>query len=489
MNPVKIQEYIKENAKLKKDIQSLHQSLQQLKIQFNYIKNINAELKKENYILREKIKELEYSKALNSSNSGKPPSSDGLKKPKRTSSLRKKSNLKAGGQIGHKGHTLLQIENPDEIINIKIDECHYCKIELENIESHSISKRQEFDIDPSRLKVTEYRSHTKKCPNCKRKLQGQFPEKIKGRVQYGPLIQALSSYLNNEQLLPLKRTSEQFRQNYSSSLCSSTVFNLNKKFNCLLDPYLSEIIEYLEKSEIKHLDETGFRISGKTSWLHSMSDKKATYYKSSEKRGDIPLGVLNTVVHDNYGSYNKLKGVDHSLCNIHHLRELKALKEIEKEEWADSLYKVFEVLRKRKNKGISNISSSYIERVENLYDKILEKGFRYHESKEELPKGTSGRKRRRRGHNLLRRLRKNKISILRFMQEEKVPFSNNQAERDIRMMKLKQKISGGFRTSEGGEEFSRIKSIFSTLSKLGINILEGIKKIQNSELDLGLIPP
>ena len=313
MNPVEIQEYLKENVQLKKDIQSLDQSLQQIKIQFNDIKNSNAELKnsntelknsntelkKENYILKEKIKELEYSKNLNSSNSSKPPSSDGLKKPKRTTSLRKKSNLKSGGQVGHKGHTLLQRENPDEIINIEIEECPDCKRDLKNIEAHSISKRQEFDIDPSHLKVTEYRSHTKKCPKCKKKLPGQFPEKIRGRVQYGPLTQALSSYLNNEQLLPLKRTSDQFRQNYASSLCAATVFNLNKKLNSLLEPYLSEIKEYLEKSEIKHLDETGFRMSGKTSWLHSMSNKKATHYKSSEKRGDIPLGVENTVVHDN----------------------------------------------------------------------------------------------------------------------------------------------------------------------------------------------
>ena len=171
------------------------------------------------------------------------------------------------------------------------------------------------------------------------------------------------------------------------------------------------------------------------------------------------------------------------------MRELKGLKEIEEEVWAGNLYVLFNILRKRKNQGISSIPSSYIEKMQKLYDKILEKGFTYHESKEELPRGKSGRKRHRRGHNLLRRLRKNKNSILRFIYEEKVPFSNNQAERDIRMMKLKQKISGGFRTLVGGEEFSRIKSIFSTLSKQGINILGGIKKIQNSELELGLIPP
>jgi len=496
MNLVEVQKYLKANAQLRKDIESLDQSWQQIKIQFKDIKNSNAELKnsnaelkKENCILKEKIKELEYSKNLNSSNSSKPPSSDGLKKPKRTNSLRKKSNLKRGGQPGHKGHTLSQKEIPDEIIDIKIDECPDCKTNLSNIETDYINKRQEFDIDPSHLKVTEYRSHIKKCPKCKKKLRSQFPEKIRGRVQYGPLIQCLSSYLNNEQLLPIRRTSDQFRQTYESSLCSATVFNLNKRLDALLDPYLSEIKEYLKKSPVKHLDETGFRMCGKTSWLHSLSDKKATHYKSSEKRGDIHLGVENTAVHDNYVSYNKLNSADHALCNVHHMRELKALKEIEKESWAGNLYSLLDILRRKKNKGISNITKAYLGKMTKLYDKILTKGFTYHESKKELPRGKSRRKRHRRGHNLLRRLSKNKNSILRFIYEEKVPFSNNQAERDIRMMKLKQKISGGFRTSEGGEEFSRIKSIFSTLSKLGINILEGIKKIQNSELELGLIPP
>ncbi len=303
------------------------------------------------------------------------------------------------------------------------------------------------------------------------------------------MIQAHATYYNNEQLLPLKRTSDQFRVNYGSSLCTSTVFNLNHRFNSYLNTYLREIKNYLEESELKHLDETGFRIHGKTRWLHSMSNKEATYYNPSDKRGDIPLEVKNMVVHDNYGSYKKLQEVEHVLCNVHHMRELKALRDIEGELWAGNLYILLEVLRLKKIQSDSNITKDYLLKLAKLYDKILQRGFLYHESKEELPRGKKGRKRRRRGHNLLIRLDKNKESILRFMYKENVPFSNNQAERDIRMMKLKQKISGGFRTTEGSKLFSRAKTIFSTLSKQGINILEGIKKIQNSELNIGLSPP
>ena len=507
---LQIQKLEKENTKLKNDLNILVKNLDHLNIQFSLLKTSNdelktsndelktsndelktsnAKLKTENQKLREKIEELEYSKKLNSSNSSKPPSSDGLEKPKRTRSLRKKSNRNVGGQLGHKGTTLNQVDDPDEIIEIPIKNCSHCNTNIDDIKVTNSRKRQEFDIDPANLKVSEYRTGTKTCPKCKKKTISNFPEQIRGRVQYGPIIQALSAYLNNEQLLPQKRTSDYLKDNYNSSFCTSTVFNINNKFNKEITSYIIEIEEYLKNCPIKHLDETGFRMSGETAWLHSLSNNQATFYRSSKKRGDIPLDVKNTVIHDNYVSYNKLKECNHGLCNIHHLRELKALKEIEQENWAGHFYKYLEILRKKKKYKSKEITKSYLCKVETLYEKLLKLGFSYHESKEELSRGPSGRKRHRKGHNLLRRLRKNKRKVLRFMYEEEVPFSNNQAERDIRMMKLKQKISGCFRTTDGGSQFSRIKSVFSTLSKQGINILEGIKKIQKSELELGLASP
>jgi len=489
MNLFQVQILKKENNELKRDFKSLTESFKLVNIQFSELKKSNGglkksndELKKEIYSLKSKLEVSEHSRKLTSENSGKPPSSDGLKKEKRTLSLRKKSNKKQGGQPGHKGYTLKQVEKPDKIINIQVDECPNCQTDLSSVPIKNYKKRQVFDIEPSKLKVNEYRSNCKKCPKCKKKVKANFPSKVKGRVQYGPIIQALSPYLNNQQLLPKRRTASHFKETYKSSLCASTVFNLNKKLESQLSPYLSEIINYLENSEVKHLDETGFRILGKTCWLHSLSDKKATYYRASEKRGDVPENVKNIVVHDNYSSYKKLKEGIHVLCNIHHMRELKALKEIDLEEWAGDFYLLLDVLRRKKKYEFKSITKEYLSKTEILYEKILKKGFEYHESKPELPRGSTNRKRHRKGHNLLKRLRKNKEATLRFLYDEKAPFSNNQAERDIRMMKVKQKISGCFQTLEGGYCFSKIKSIFSTLSKQGMNILEGIAKIQNKEL-------
>jgi len=229
-------------------------------------------------------------------------------------------------------------------------------------------------------------------------------------------------------------------------------------------------------------------MEGKTSWLHSLSNKEATSYRASKKRGDIPEEVTGIVIHDNYCSYNKIKNAMHALCNVHHLRELKALKEIEKENWAGHM---FNLLKRGNDKKLSgeNISSDYIKKFERIYNKITKIGLEFHEKLTPIPiKKASKRKKRRRGHNLLIRLQNNQEKILLFLKEEKVPFSNNQAERDIRMMKLKQKISGCFRKEKFAEIFCNIKSLLSTFSKQNINILEGIEKILNKNSVLSFAP-
>lgn len=436
--------------------------------------------------------ELERMQKLDSSNSSKPPSSDGLKK-RRTQSLREKSDKKPGGQIGHPGTTLRQTSSPERTIKCNLDRCPNCEYDLEGVdflEKHS--KRQVFDIERIELKVTEYRLHKKRCPKCRKKVSGIYPEHVKGRVQYGPKIRALNGYLNGAQYMPLERTSKCFQSFCDTTLCASTAYNMTMDLGKRSEGSVKEIEDYLIKSNLKHLDETGYRIAGVTAWLHSMSNKEATLYRPNKKRGAVPLEVRGTVVHDGYISYKKIKGAKHALCNIHHLRELKALKEIEKEAWAEKMYRLFQLGNKRKKRSIKEekkIESRYTNIFIKWYNKLIEEGLCYHESLVELPRGKKNRKKRRKGHNLVIRLKKNKKEVLRFLREQEVPFSNNQAERDIRMMKLRQKVSGSFRTQEGAEIFCKLKSVLSTLSKQGMNPLEGLEKLLSGELEFSLVPP
>jgi len=323
------------------------------------------------------------------------------------------------------------------------------------------------------------------------KVSGDFPKEVRGRVQYGPKVRSLCGYLNVGQYLPVDRTSKCFQSFCKSSLCAATAYNITEGLGKKSQEHVKEIEKYLTEASLKHLDETGYRIEGKTYWLHSMSNKEATLYRPNKKRGAVPLDAKGVVVHDNYCSYKKIEGAKHALCNIHHLRELKALKEIEKEDWARKMYRLLESGRRKKEsskKECQEIKSSYISRFNRLYERLVEQGLSYHESLGELPRGKRNRKKRRKGHNLVTRLKKNKEEVLRFLKEKEVPFSNNQAERDIRMMKLRQKISGCFRKEEGAEIFCMLKSILSTLSKQGVNILKGIEELQSGELKLSLPP-
>lgn len=476
-------------------IQALETSLANSQNAFRNYQQENVQLKEENknlktciMLLQYEKQELERSQKLDSTNSSKPPSSDGLKKQNRTSSLRKKSNEKPGRKKGSITTTLRQTVSPNKIVELKDGhECTDCDLKLDEVAlSNKYAKRQKFDLPEPKLEITEFRLFKKKCPKCNHTI---FPPcEINGRVQYGNKISSLSSYLNNEQLIPLERLSNYFESLHSSSICPGTMISKNKKLDNLCKQEIEKIKKYLELSEVKHLDETGFRMESKTSWLHSMSDKEATLYRASKKRGDVPEDIKGIVIHDNYCSYNKIKNAIHALCNVHHLRELKALKEIEKENWAEYM---FLLLKRGNDKKLSGekISSKYIKKLERIYNEIIKLGLAFHENLTPIPKKAgSKRTKRRRGHNLLIRLKNNKEKILLFLKKKKVSFSNNQAERDIRMMKLKQKISGCFRTEKFAEIFCNIKSVLSTLNKQDINILDGIEKILNKQSVLNLTP-
>lgn len=417
----------------------------------------------------EKIEELTRRLNLNSSNSGKPPSSDGLKKPPRVQSLRCKSNKKSGGQVGHEGVTLKQVANPDAIKTHKVLQCPDCETDLANVDTASICKKQVFDLPKIRPFVTEHQFEIKHCPKCKKNVQTSH-EIAKAPVQYGPTSRAIVCYLNVHNLIPEKRASQIMKDVFDLPISVATVENITKSCAKTVKPIVEEIKETLKIAPVKGVDESGFRINNKTNWTHTLCNDQFVHYRVSEKRGDILEDLEGTVVHDYFSPYfSKLKNVQHAMCNAHHLRELKAVIEIDKEGWARHLVRLLRIGAK---KDTQSIDPKWLMKFEKLYTKIISEALYCHENLEPLSQPKRGRIKRRPAHNLLLRLQKHLNEVLLFLRNPHVPFTNNQAEQSLRMVKVKQKVSGCFRTFKGASCFFDVKSYSATAQKQGLNILD-----------------
>ncbi len=432
----------------------------------------------QNQALTARVAELERCLALKSSNSSKPPSSEGLAKKSRTQSERGKSGKASGGQAGHKGRTLQQRETPDIIEDHYAVVCGKCGLPLEKDNSVAIQKRQVFDIPPVKdLTVTEHRVHTQFCRACAHQTSGEFPEFVKAPAQYGSRVEAVAVYCQQNHFIPEKRVSVLFKDVFSTPISAATVAAMSRRYAQRIQPVVVEIQRQVEVvAKVKNVDETGFRIGGKTQWLHVTSTTQFTHFRTASKRGDIPRNLKGCVVHDHFKPYYTLgHGVSHALCNAHHLRELRALIEIEKEAWATRMQALLRVGLKVTDvcREAGKVPDEEINTLSVLYDSIIEEGLEFHESQEPLARtGKKGRSAKRIGHNLLLRLRDRKADVIRFLSDMNVPFTNNQAEQDIRMMKVKQKVSGGFRSAAGAEDFAAIRSVLSTARKLGWNLFD-----------------
>lgn len=421
----------------------------------------------ENKFLKERLTELERRLGLNSSNSSKPPSSDGLRKP--PGSLRPKGGKPSGGQKGHKGHTLSQTLNPDKITYHTVEKCVICQTSLEEVQPKSIIKRQVFDIPEPQIEITEHQAEVKRCA-CGHMNRAIFPQDIQAPVQYGPRVKALSVYLSIQQLIPEDRLQAVFLDLFSLPISTATLAFINQEIGQQIAPIQEKVLEGLKNTDVKHVDETGFRIGKKTQWLHVISNSFATHYRAREKRGDVLEGLKGILIHDHWKPYFRLENVQHALCNAHHLRELKALEEFDKEPWAFKMSRLLTVSSRFKDPPLS--------RILKLYDQIVAEGLTFHEQQPPLGKLHN---KKRKGHNLALRLRDFKGCTLRFLERKDVPFTNNQAEQDIRMMKVKQKISGGFRTPQGAETFCIIRGFLSTCRKQGLNLFQSLSNtIRNS---------
>ena len=428
-----------------------------------------------------RIAELERRLGLNSSNSGKPPASDGLKKPHRTRSLRSRSGKKSGGQKGHPGKTLRQVEKADAAIDHFPEACTGCGGPLGEASARGFIARQVFDLPkPQPLEVTEHRAHVCKCTACGIQTRATFPAGVTAPVQYGERLEAYVLYLLHGQLLPEKRVSALIADLFGVTLTTATIATISRQYAERLRPFAETVRDHVAQAPVKHMDETGFRIAGKTQWLHIASTLLMTFYRTSSRRGSLLSGVSGIVVHDHWKPYYTLTGVLHALCNAHHLRELQALIEIEKEEWARKMQRLLRQACHATNLACGKaLKPGLIALIERRYDATLAEGFAYHEAQPPLVPLVEQAKRRGRaphrvGHNLLFRFQNRRHDVLRFLHDPTVPFTNNLAEQDARMMKVKQKISGGFRSDGGAEDFGIIRTLISTARKQGWDLLQSL---------------
>ena len=442
----------------------------------------------ENAALKARVAELERRLGLDSSNSSKPPSSDGLKrkkKPGRTRSLREASKRTSGGQAGHKGETLRQVAEPDHVVDHHPPACSGCGEPLTAAMAEGHVARQVFDLpEPRPLVVTEHRAHACRCAGCGVRTRAAFPEGVKAPVQYGARIAAFAVYLLHYQLLPEDRLVELMAHLFGVRIAAATLAAMSRACAARLEGFVERLRALVAGAPVKHMDETGFRIGGALQWLHVASTALLTFYRTHTRRGSLLDNVVGVIVHDHWQPYYTMTGVLHALCNAHHLRELKALVEIEKEDWADRMQRLLRRACHAANLARERgwlLKPRLVELIERRYDAILANGLAFHQAQPALTrpptktgKKPRGRQPQRTGHNLIDRLIARKQDALRFLHDPAVPFSNNQAEGDIRMMKLRQKISGGFRSAEGAEDFAAIRSFLSTAKKQGWVIIDAI---------------
>jgi len=426
-------------------------------------------LEKEVKILKEQLSKYENPK--NSNNSSVAPSQD----PNRqTKSLRKKSDKKVGGQQGHKGSKLLKTTNPDKVVFHDITVCECCQSILPN--EGELKSRQIFDIPKIKIEVTEHQIISKRCSSCGAKNKSVFPKELVQEAQYGKHIKSFGIYLQHYQMIPYSRCVALIYDLTGHKLSAGSLANFQAKMHSHLDEFEKEVKQVLLQSPVLHADETGIRLNGKLNWMHVASTDLISFFGYHPKRGKEAINDFNilplykgNLVHDRFSPYFSYD-CEHSLCNAHILRELLYLWESKQIKWAKDLSNLLVNVHHKKKKGIKFTESHYqniLKRWEVLIEPTLKNYNKvYTKTKEDLPAGQAGK--------LAFALEKHKLLFLKFIKKKEIPFDNNQAERDLRMIKVKQKVSGCFREQNYAEYFARIRSYLSTLKKNQQNILENI---------------
>ena len=435
---------------------------------------------------KQQSEELSRRLGLYSGNSSRPPSSDGLKRKRRTANSpererRKHLGRRPGKQKGAAGRYLLPVANPDRVVELLPSFCEKCSASLlEPAGEEGMEKRQVLDLPPpQRLEATEYRAIKLRCRDCGHVTKAAFPQWAQAPVQYGPRLHATASYLAVHQHMPYERMTELFRDVHGAEISVGALVAMVARGGERVRPAVEEIQRQLQKAEVAHLDETGAHVNGKLKWVHGAATDRLALLGIADHRGNEGMKVLGVAegftgiaIHDSWSSYwspalEKAKG--HGLCNAHHLRELAAVTELDGQRWSGRMSDLLLEMLDRRNAamaaGRSALEPEVITELEQHYERALRAGWR------ENPGRRRGQPQTKAG-NLLRRLDERRPEVLRFLHDFRVPFTNNEGERDLRMTKLHEKISGGWRSMEGARAFLALRSYLTTARKQGRGMLE-----------------
>jgi transposase len=468
-----------ENQALRERVHVQQETIDTQQIVIEGLQKQTAELAEQVQALQERVKK-------DSHNSHLPPSSDRFhRQPK---SLRKSSGKKPGGQVGHPGSTLMLSPTPDQVIVHAVECCQHCQHDLREVQSLQVERRQVLDLPPKRVVVIEHQAQQKCCPNCQQISSAPFPEDVRAPVQYGAALAAVGVYLVQQQLLPYERACEVLEDLLGSSMSVGTLQGLIERCAEQLEPLEQQIKAALSHAPVLHQDETGLYVAGQRQWMHVSSTEDLTHYAVHPKRGKEALDAIGILadfagvsVHDGWRSYWQFL-CQHALCNVHHLRELIFLQEEQQQEWAgemkELLLDIKAAVAQARTEGRSRLHPLEVADWKVRYRALLAQGYQANPPPAPPTEGgKKGRPKQSKARNLLDRLSQHQDAVLCFLENFSVPFDNSLAERDIRMVKVQQKISGCFRSPAGAQAFCRIRGYLSTLRKQGLAVLTALEQV------------